>query len=172
MQSSLAHSQRMLIVPVIVPKAALTPSIWSFTFRNRSSFRPIRSARSSTTAPDATPLCRDGVNVVSSIARFEGDCYGGEAASLPRLVGGVRRSSLLEGPEGARRAGGRVRARTASDEPAQARPDRAADRPAALPGDPVRGRERLPRGVEGHGRADPGREAVRGPPAGGVARAP
>src|SRR5919198_1286512 len=48
MQSSSPHSQRMLIVPVIVPKASLTPSIWSFTFRKRVSFRPIRSVRWST----------------------------------------------------------------------------------------------------------------------------
>src|ERR687885_818546 len=125
MQSILPHSQRMLIVPVNTPNASFTPSIWSFTFRKRSSFRPIRSARVSTSEADATP-----VTFVSSIR--EGGPDGGEAASLLQPVGEDRRPPVLARAEGPRRAGNRVR-----------------------------GRPRLPRGVEGHGGAHPRRQAVR-----------
>src|SRR5207244_4324064 len=83
--------------------------------------------------------------------------------SLLERLGEGGRSSLLESPEGARRAGNRIRGRTTAGEPAQARPGRGAERPAAVPRDPVRGREHLPRGVEGHGREDPRRQAVRRP---------
>src|SRR5256714_1301169 len=56
MHSSLPHSQRRLIVPVIVPKASFTPSIWSFTFRKRSSFRPARRVASQAVADEAEHL--------------------------------------------------------------------------------------------------------------------
>src|SRR5947207_15247437 len=107
MHSSLPHSQTMLIVPVIVPKASFTPSIWSFTFRKRSSFRPIRSARASTS--EAMLL-----GVPSSRRFRKGGRDGGEAASVLEPVGGGGRSPVLAGAGGAPGAGGRVRGRASA----------------------------------------------------------
>src|SRR5919199_3495627 len=154
MHSILPHSQRMLIVPVNTPNASFTPSIWSFTFRKRSSFRPIRSARVS---------IGRGRCYWSTFAPSirKGGSHGGEAASVLQPVGEDRRPPVLARAEGPRRAGDRVRGRGPAVPEGQARPGPAGQRPGELPGDPVRGRERLPRGVEGHGRAHPRRQAVR-----------
>src|SRR5919198_638689 len=112
-------------------------------------------------AVDATPLAAEGVPSARRNS-CPGGCHGGEVASVSVRVGEGRRSPLLEGPEGARRAGGRIRGHAPAVPQEQARPRPAGERPAELPGDPVRGRQRLPRGVEGHGREDPRGQALRG----------
>src|SRR5205085_4631337 len=99
---------------------------------------------------------------VPSSRRFRnGGRDGGEAAAVLEPVGEGGRSPVLAGAEGARRAGGRVRGRAAAVPQEQARSGPAGERSGHVPGDPVRGRARLPRGVEGHGRAHPRRQAVR-----------
>src|SRR5438105_5944199 len=85
-----------------------------------------------------------------------------EAAPLLVDLGEGRGSPLLAGPEGARRAGDRVRGRARAGPAREARPARTAERPAKVSRDRVRGRDHLPRGVQGHGRAHQGRKALRG----------
>src|SRR5204863_7133176 len=88
-------------------------------------------------------------------------CDGREAAAVLERVGEGGRSPVLAGAEGARRAGDRVRGGPPAVPQGQARRGPASERPGRLSRDPVRGREGLPRGVEGHGRAHPRRQAVR-----------
>src|SRR5205823_8727923 len=84
---------------------------------------------------------------------------------LPEYVGQDRGPSLLEGPEGARRTGHRVRGSQGTAPPRRAKSARAAERPASVSGHRTRRRDRLSRGVEGHGRADPAWRAASGPDA-------
>src|SRR3954465_14447115 len=81
---------------------------------------------------------------------------GDQASSLQEHLGQSRRPPVLARAEGARRCGGQLRGRQ-GEVPGTARGDRPAHGAARLSVDRVRGRHRLPRGVEGHGRTDPER---------------
>ena len=78
-----------------------------------------------------------------------------QAPPLPEHLGQDRRAPLLEGPEGARRAGHRVRDRQGPDPPRQARRAREAERPAQVPGARAARRRDLPRRVGRDGRPHP-----------------
>src|SRR3989304_3135627 len=78
-------------------------------------------------------------------------------------MGQVRGTSLPPGASGTRRDGDRVRNRQGGLRLSEVPPedDDRGDRPEKLPLDRVRRRLRVPGGVQGHGGAHPGREAVR-----------
>src|SRR5204862_5999629 len=102
--------------------------------------------------------------------------HGDQTPPLQQPVGEAQGPPLLARREGADGHGHRLRARSRAALARKARSARGGHGPAEEPGDPVRGRSRVPRGAEGQGAAnprgtdEPAESGLTGAPRGAIAR--